>query len=72
MNPRGRSPRAAHSISVASRRARVSSRFALVTQWAATRRNDGGCCSNQRHAARLALNRFSIGASSVASRFSFE
>jgi hypothetical protein len=72
MKPRGRSPRADVSIRVASREARVSGRFALVTQCAATRRNDGACCSNQLHAPRFALNCFSIAASNAASRFSFE
>jgi hypothetical protein len=72
LNPFGRSPRAAASINVASRLARVSSRFALVTQCTASRLNEGGCASNHAHAFARALNRRSIAGSNVAVLFSFE
>ena len=41
-------PAAESLINWASRRARVSSRFALVTQWIATRRYQGGCARRTR------------------------
>jgi len=68
----GRSSRVAHSMRIARRDWRVSSRLALVTQCAARRRNPGGWPSNHVHAFRVALNRFTIAGSSVTSLFSFE
>lgn len=47
---------AEHSISVASRRARVSGRFALTTQNVARLRYEGDCASNHSHADAFARN----------------
>jgi len=41
-------------MSCARRRSRVSSRFALITQWMAVRRYHGGCASKKAAALRSA------------------
>ena len=56
--PTGR-PAAESSISACSRRSRVSGRLALVTQWIAARRYEGGRAWNHSHAAASARKRCS-------------
>ena len=55
------------SISLASRRARVSGRFALTTQNVAIARYDGDCALNQSQADGLSRNAASWSASNAAS-----
>src|SRR5262249_60144953 len=59
-------PSADHSISVASRRALVSSFFALVTQYALVRRYQAGCRDQYAHAPASARRRASISGGSAA------
>ena len=68
-----RRPWAESSISVASRRARVSGRFALTTQKMAVCRYPCGWDEKNSQAPAWARNRASCSASSFAScRFSYE
>jgi hypothetical protein len=66
-------PLAESSISLASRRSRVSSLFALTTHQTAALRYEGGRAVQKSQAARLARRRSSYSAGNyVASRCSYE